>query len=181
MKIHLCCGDIYLHDYLNIDIKGKKWIRSKEKNPNLTTIENYYRDRKIGERKTIYVDKLMNLTKKWTIKDNSVDEILMICAIEHFTYDEAKFILKEAKRILKKGGKFLLDYPDLEKTFEKYYKSNPEYYMRLVYCNHKDPYSSHKWGYTKDMFEEIAKDWSKIEFEEIVEHSYPMQGVILTK
>lgn len=181
-RLHLCCGDIYLQGYTNIDIKGIIWKGKPEENPNLTTIYDYYKDRKIGERREILVDKNMNLTTKWEIIDNSIDEILIICAIEHFTLQEAQFIINECKRVLKSGGKLIIDFPDVAKTVRNYIKIDPEYCMRLLYCSYKDIYSIHKWGYTFNYFLELLGDgWDKIKRKNVIKHDYPMIGVIAIK
>jgi predicted SAM-dependent methyltransferase len=186
MKLHLCCGDIYLEDYINIDIRGILWNKDPDKNPNLTTVDNYYKNRVIGERRKCYTDYNMDLTKKWAYKANSIDEILMISTIEHFTLKEAKKILKECYRVLKSGGLLKLDFPDLPNTIKEFYRENPEYCMRLIYCNHKDPYSIHKWGYSVEYFKTLLSEiWGSnyrvVSTTDIVTHDYPMIGMKIKK
>lgn len=45
--------------------------------------------------------------------ENSVDEILAIAVMEHLRYDEFRRTLEHFHRILKPGGVFLFDVPDL--------------------------------------------------------------------
>ena len=46
----------------------------------------------------------------------SADEILMEHVIEHFTYNEARKLLKDCYNILKNGGKIIIFCPDLMKV-----------------------------------------------------------------
>ncbi|MBS3119657.1 methyltransferase domain-containing protein [Candidatus Woesearchaeota archaeon] len=55
------------------------------------------------------VDKIVDLDKAWPWKDSSVDEIYMKHTLEHLA-DQVKS-LKEAKRVLRKGGKLTIRGP----------------------------------------------------------------------
>ena len=182
MKLHLACGDVYLKGYENIDIDGKlvSEVSKKELEANSTTLDNYFKYKFGAPRRDIITDVKMDLLKSWNYADKSIDEIVMISCIEHFTLDEAGKIIQEIKRVLKPGGKLLIDFPDIWKSILKYYGKDPEFCIKLIYCNHKNEYSAHKWGYTKDTFRELiggGKDWDKVIFRNIVNHDYPMQGV----
>lgn len=180
MKIHLCCGDIYLIDYINIDIEGQLSSTALPNNlaNNSTTLGNYFKYSFGTPRRSIIVDKLMDITKPWDIESNSIDEIVMISAIEHFKLSEAQFIVSEVKRVLKSGGEFKFDFPDLRKDILEYYHK-PDFLMELIYCNWKNPYSTHKWGYTIESARELLDmGWKYVFPQEIVKHDYPMQGMI---
>jgi hypothetical protein len=182
INLHICCGDVYLEGYTNIDIKGRL-IQNHQKNPNKTTIDKYYKHpfRKSKPREFL-IDKQMNILQRWDYKDNSVDEIVMICAIEHFTRTEAEFIISEIKRILKPGKQLKIDFPDIREDVKRYYKHNPEFLMELIYCNHKDKFSTHNWGYTKTTFRKLlGKGWKEIVWINPVEHDYPMIGAVCIK
>lgn len=179
MKLHLCCGDVYLDGYVNIDTVGD----FSRTNSNLTTFDNYYKNNfvKDAHQRKIIVDRRADLLKKWVIKNGEVDEIVMVCALEHFTLDQAKFIISEAHRVLKPGGKFKFDFPDIEETIKQYH-NDPEFMMRLIYGTHKNEYSVHKFGYTRSLiYKLLGNQWSEIKFGDIVKHDYPMQGVTATK
>lgn len=182
MNIHLCCADIYLENYLNLDIVGRV-IKQGENNPNLTNLENYYKDREIGKKREIIIDKKMNILKfPWKFKDNSIDNIVMICALEHFTPNEAKKITDEIYRILKPNGKAMIDIPNVKEQIELYYDSDPEWCMELIFCNQKNIYSMHHWGYTKKTLKKLlGEDKYEFEFGSIVKHSYPVIGVTAIK
>src|ERR1700685_3625005 len=58
-------------------------------------------------------DVLLDFTKvPLPYKDCSVEEIVMFHTIEHIPKKFHRFIFQECFRVLKKGGQFLLSYPD---------------------------------------------------------------------
>lgn len=183
INLHICAGDVYLAPgYINIDIKGKL-ATEVTNNPNKTDLEHYYKYafRKSKPREFI-IDKQMNILEKWDYKDNTIHEIIMISAIEHFTRTEAEFIISEIKRVLKPSGQLIIDFPDVKKDIELYYDKNPEFMFELLYCNHKDRLSTHNWGYTKITFEKLlGNGWKEIIWTNIIEHNYPMLGVLCIK
>lgn len=185
IKLHVCCGDVYLNNYTNIDIKGTV-VDPKKRYPKLnpTHINSYYtRDFSIarGHKGEFFVDKVMNVLEPWDYKDSSVDEIVMISCIEHFTKEEAKFIISEITRIMKPKGTLIIDFPDLYLDILQYYYKDPRFMMELIYCNGKDNLSKHQWGYTYYTFRKLlGKQWDT-KLETIVTHDYPMVGVVATK
>jgi SAM-dependent methyltransferase len=191
MKVHWCCGDIYLKDYINIDAYGEyaDTISYTLLDGNETTLDKYFKypfiedtlQRRLNRRPVI-VDRIANILGPWTFEDDSLDEIVMISCFEHFWPKDALRILEEAKRTLKKNGRLIIDFPDIKKQVDMYYDTNPEYCMELIYCNHKNEFSIHHWGYTKESFARLFdKEKFAIEYRTIVEHSYPMIGAVVTK
>lgn len=182
LHLHICCGDIYLEKHINIDIKGKLATEINH-NPNKTSLDQYYKYafRKSKPREFI-IDKQMNILEKWDFADNSVHEVVMISAIEHFTRTEAEFIISEIKRVLKPGGHLIIDFPDIKHDVELYYSRDPEFLMELIYCNHKDRLSTHNWGYTQTTFLKLlGRGWKEVVWTNIVEHDYPMIGALCVK
>ena len=178
MKLHIANGDVYLKGYVNIDIQGIVAKDLKTENPNETTIENYFKYPFGSPRREIIIDKRMNLLQPWDFADNSVEEIVMISCIEHFTKTQAKFVMSEIKRVLKPFGDLKFDFPDIKETVNQYYVSDPDHMIRLIYCNQKDEYSLHKWGYTwNSVLELLGSGWLSIQNKDIVQHEYPMMGV----
>lgn len=176
-KLHLCCGDIYLHGYTNIDICGTIIL-----NMNIvgTTLEDYYKNKTIDTtQEDIVVDRRMDITKPWDFKDDSIDEIVMISAIEHFTTTEIVHIVQEAKRVLKLKGRFKFDYPDIVMTYLKY--QNDSRLSRLIYGTHKNEFSIHKTAFSEHLLDMLFIGWTDIMLGSIVEHEYPMTGVWVTK
>ena len=117
----------------------------------------------------------------WPYQDRSFDEIVMISALEHFTLEEAKHIVSEVRRVLRHGGKWIVDFPDIEMTV-KLFKDDPEFMIRLIYGSYKNSHCVHKWGYThKTFLKLIGPCWSDVFFSKVVEHDYPMIGAVVVK
>lgn len=187
-KIHVACGEVYLRDYINIDIQGK--VRSETPFCPVieTTFDKYYvKPLDFTPKETrgnFIIDQRVNILLPWPWADNSIDEVLMIQAIEHFNPFEGEFIIKEVYRVLKPDGKFVFDFPDLIQTFNQY-KDYFDKLIRLVFCHHKDLYASHKVAYNEETFTRLLnsenRKWKSIEFKEVVEHAYPVIGGIAVK
>jgi SAM-dependent methyltransferase len=191
MKLHLCCGTVYLEGYMNVDIQGflKSEVEAMSLQFNKTTIDRYYRNplksKPLSRRGNFVVDVKLDLLLSWPWNDNSIDEIVMVQSIEHFLPDEADFLVSEVYRVLKKGSAFIFDFPDIVSTVMEYSKSDFKYMSRLVYCNHKDIYSVHKNAYNEDTFTELLtnsdREWKSIEWRKVIEHDYPTIGGIAIK
>jgi len=84
-------------------------------------------------------------------EDNSVDEILSSHLIEHFHFHDGLKALKEWFRVLKPGGKLIIECPDLEAFCRNFLKlseeERPRYYVQLFGYPWEDG-QSHKFGYT---------------------------------
>jgi SAM-dependent methyltransferase len=185
MKLHWCCGDVYLKDYINIDIKGTL-AKNLKTNPNETTLERYYKKPFISnpqERKrgNFIVDSVLDILMPWPFEDDSINKIVMISCWEHFFPCQINFIKREVERVLKKEGRLIVDFPDIKKDIELYYDSNPEFLMELLYCNGKDDLSIHKWGYTVNSFKALWSDKFIVKEKTIVQHDYPMIGMEVVK
>ena len=181
-NLHFCCGDVYLEGYTNIDGKGKL-VSDVKDNPNITTLEKYYKYPFGTEPKEVIADKIMNLTEDdgWKdFKTNSIDTIVMLCAIEHFTKGEAENIIGQFHRMLKPDGKLIIDFPDINQIIKKY-KGDPEFMIRLIYGSQKNEYAFHKWGWTKETFAKLLSNyWKTIKWKTVVPHDYPEVEVVAT-
>ncbi len=188
MKLHLCCGTVYLKNYLNVDIQGFIKGKNPETQINETTFDKYYkyplRVNPLTKRGNFVVDQKVDLLIPWPWPDNSISEVVMVQAVEHFLPDECQFIVSEIYRVLSKGAAFVFDFPDIVKTVEEN-KNDYDNLNRLVYCNHKDKYSIHKTAYNAESFEALLnlgnREWSNIEFKEVVKHEYPTIGGVSVK
>jgi len=173
MKLHIGCGDIYLSGFCNVDIVGKIVTHKKLG----TNLDHYYDGRVVGCPDEIFVDKIMDLKKPWDFDDNSIDEIVLIQVIEHFNPRDASFILSQIKRVLKSGGKLLIDFPDIVKTVQLYSVEDPDFMFRHIYCSQRNDHLIHYWGYTeKTFFSFLGEGWADITFKDIVKHNYPAIG-----
>lgn len=197
IKLHLGCGTVYLEDWINIDACGEMATTTKGKELielNMTTFNNYYKYPygkmlDIGNRpgnNGIVVDLKMDITK---LKDShfqhdTVDMILAVSIVEHFTLEDATNMIKDWVFLLKKGGKVLIDVPDLFHTAMDYLddpiNTNEEnhYGMSLIYGSQKNEYSFHKWGYTPQSLCKLCRHCGFSFAHEIVpnliKHKYPM-------
>lgn len=181
MKLHWACGDVYLADHRNLDIKGTVIPSSaKYSNPNLTRLDEYYKFPYGHERREYLVDAIENILEPWKYKDGSIESVVIVSSIEHFTKKEAWHIFSECHRVLQKDGSFYLDFPDLVGIMST---MRGEEALRQIYCHGSDPQSFHKWGYFKDTIEnELGKiGFKAIIFTNLVHHDYPMIGVLAIK
>lgn len=181
LNLHLCCGDVLLEGFTNCDIEGKlrEECSLEEIEANLTTLDRYYKypfikdakERKSNKRPYI-VDQYFKILETWPWNDNSVDQIVLVNAIEHFTTLEAQHIKKEINRVSKVGCKLLISFPNIKATIDKYYESDPKHCFELIYCNHANIYAAHKTGYTPQIFSEFLQNWEFVPVD-IINHDYP--------
>ena len=83
--------------------------------------------------------------------DNFSDEILASHVIEHFDFKEAFDVLKEWKRVLKVGGKLIIETPDLLGTCVKFINSDEQGRVSLYghfFARPWEPGQTHKFLYT---------------------------------
>jgi predicted SAM-dependent methyltransferase len=92
MKLDICGGNTKIYkDFLNVDGKpGPK------------------------------VDIVADIRKELPFKDEEVEEILSVATLEHLTLEQAKRLVREFCRVLKKGGKLTVAVPDMSKICHAY-------------------------------------------------------------
>ena len=98
IKLNLGCGDKILANYINVDVASER----------------------VGKKPDVISD-----IRKLTFGDNYADEILSVHVIEHFWRWEVLGILKEWFRVLKPGGKIIIECPNLESACQEFLK-NPD-------------------------------------------------------
>lgn len=133
MKLNLGCGDKILEGFVNVDV-----VESRAgKTP----------------------DVLCDLHALTPFEDNSADEIMAIHVVEHFWRWEVVDILKEWLRVLKPGGKMILECPNLVSACQAVLDdvenatgpgAEGQRSMWVLYGDPawKDPLMVHRWGYT---------------------------------
>jgi SAM-dependent methyltransferase len=132
-KLNLGCGDKILPGYVNVDVA----------------------EARAGHKP----DVLCDLRKLEPFESNSVDEILSVHVVEHFWRWEVVDILAEWVRVLKPGGKMILECPNLISACQQFL-ANPDLHagpgpegqrsMWVFYGDPRwqDPLMVHRWGYT---------------------------------
>lgn len=187
-RLHLACGPVYLKNWINIDAKGELATENKELvKENITTIKHYFKKpyvKKIlghNKRGKIVVDIKADVLKLDMFEDETVDEILSVNLIDHLRFQDLPSALAEWNRVLKFGGKLIIDVGDVIGAAKMLIKAktvdDTEWALRLIYCHSRDKYDSHHWGYfpkylnwfmkSHSAFEEV---WRKKNF---IKHVYP--------
>ena len=87
VMLQLGCGNCYLPDHINIDIRNS------------------------GKTRPDKVMDLLDLDK--CFRKDSVSVIQLHHVIEHFSYREGEFLLLQIYKVLKKGGLLVLSCPDI--------------------------------------------------------------------
>lgn len=130
MKLHLGCGTQRLDDYINIDIQQRP--------ENDMTCD----------------------VKKLPFGSGTIDEILAYHLLEHLYPEDAERCLEiHWHRLLKLGGKLVLEMPDMDRIMTMYVKGeySAEQATHLTYGAHRNEYDSHLWGYTPESTTRLLK------------------------
>jgi SAM-dependent methyltransferase len=143
VKLNLGCGDKILPGYVNVDVAESR----------------------AGKRPDVLCD-LHRLTQ---FEDNSADEILSVHVVEHFWRWEVVGVLKEWVRVLKPGGRMILECPNLKSACESFL-ADPDGFsgpgaegqrtMWVFYGDPswRDPLMVHRWGYTPRSLARVMHD-----------------------
>jgi len=140
LKLNLGCGDTIRPDHINVDM-----VQSRA-----------------GSRP----DVLCDLRRLRPFKDASVDEILSVHGVEHFWRWEVRDTLLEWKRILKGGGKVILECSNLEVACRTLLQdpmtgaaenADDQRTMWVFYGDpqQRDPAKAHRWGYTPESLKSL--------------------------
>lgn len=132
IRLNLGCGDKILPGYINVDVAPSRK----------------------GYKPDIQCD-----LRQLHCPDHYADEVMAIHVIEHFYYWEAEPLLREWLRVLKPGGKLILECPNLISACTEFLKSpdtaalpdiNGKQTMWVFYGDPiwQDPLMCHRWAYT---------------------------------
>jgi SAM-dependent methyltransferase len=130
MKINAGCGARVLPGYTNVDVQTA---------PN-------------GKRPDILAD-----LRKIPLKNACADELMAIHVFEHFYRWEVDDVLREWNRLLKSGGRLILEMPDVKKCCKALldgivgrHPDQLSYWGLWGDPRAKDPYMVHRWGWCAD-------------------------------
>lgn len=112
--------------------------------------------------------------RKLPYKDGTIDEIFASHIIEHFNYYEAKEVLKEWKRVLKKGGKLIIETPDFLESCKKFVLLSPDDQPKMFghfFAKSWVEGETHKFLYTKrELYITLTSLGFIVDFEEPTMH-----------
>ncbi|MCS7365839.1 MAG: methyltransferase domain-containing protein [archaeon GB-1867-035] len=139
MKLNIGCGNDKRAGYVNIDVRS-------EVNPDMI------------------IDVEKELLSRF--QDNSCDEIICIDFIEHLSFNRVEDFLKDCHRILKRGGKLIVQVPDIELHCKNILegKYNWKELSYWIYGAQNHEYNYHKSGFTRS---ELVKLLTKLGFKVI--------------
>ncbi len=135
MRLNLGCGDKILPGYVNVDV--------------------------VESRAGLKPDVICDLHDLAPFAAGSAEEILSVHVVEHFWRWEIADVLREWLRVLKPGGRMIVECPNLASACRTFLE-NPEQFSRpdkdgqrtmwVFYGDPawKDPLMIHRWGYTPE-------------------------------
>lgn len=143
VKLNLGCGDKILEGFINVDVV----------------------EARAGKKPDVICD-LHQLTP---FEDNSADEIMAIHVVEHFWRWEIVDILKEWTRVLKPGGRMVLECPNLLSACQAVLDDpanatlpgqQGQRSMWVLYGDPtwRDPLMVHRWGYTPQSLAQVMHE-----------------------
>ncbi|HEY0836634.1 MAG TPA: methyltransferase domain-containing protein, partial [Azospirillum sp.] len=143
VRVNLGCGDTLRPGYVNVDIaEARAGVRP---------------------------DVLCDLHRLTPFADASADEVLAVHVVEHFWRWEVVDILREWARVLKPGGRMVLECPNLRTACEQFLKdpdafaqadARGQHTMWVFYGDPqwRDPLMVHRWGYTPETLMQVMAE-----------------------
>lgn len=143
LKLNLGCGDKILPGYVNVDVV----------------------EARAGNKPDVICD-LHDLAP---FADASADEILSVHVVEHFWRWEIRDVLREWVRVLKPGGRMIVECPNIESACRDFLQDpvnaarEGESGQRTMWVFYgdpkwKDPLMIHRWGYTPQSLRELLTE-----------------------
>lgn len=113
MKINLGSHSVKIEGFLNVDILEL---------PGVDIVSDITFTPWIFKAKSPEVKKELGQNEIWdlSVKDDSVDEIMMVEVLEHLSFHDTLKVLREMHRVLKPGGKLHIQVPDCGSMMEMY-------------------------------------------------------------
>lgn len=136
MKINFACGKQTWPDFYCVDaVRHPKASRA----PDLIHVCTF--------------DKDGALVNPLPLADGCADELHSFHFLEHVYAWEAPALVEEWNRLLKSGGRLILELPNIELAARNLVARSGEqmsYWALWGDPGHKDPFMTHRWGYTPD-------------------------------
>lgn len=92
-----------------------------------------------------------SIVEQTPLPDGCAHEVMAMHVIEHFFEWQSPFVLLEWKRLLKSGGKLILELPNIEAAAKNLLAGMEPQMWRFPFYgdgSHKDPYMIHRFGFT---------------------------------
>jgi SAM-dependent methyltransferase len=132
IKLNLGCGKHLLQGWINVDAVAREGL------------------------KTEYTPDVTADVRALPFADDYADEAMAIHVIEHFYVWEVPDLLKEWRRVLKPGGRLVLECPDLTRVLAHLvsrlagFEVPDRFTMWPLYGDpsYRDPLMCHKWAWT---------------------------------
>lgn len=143
LRLNLGCGDKILDGFVNVDVVEARAGRKP--------------------------DVICDLHRLHPFADNSADEVMAIHVVEHFWRWEVAGILREWLRVLKPGGRMVLECPNLLSAAQELL-ADPKQRARHDQAGQRsmwvfygdpawrDPLMIHRWGYTPESLTELMQE-----------------------
>lgn len=143
LKLNLGCGDKILPGYVNVDV--------------------------VEARAGMKPDVICDLHDLAPFDDASAEEILSVHVVEHFWRWEVGDVLREWVRVLKPGGRMIVECPNIRSACETFLQdpvagarddAAGQRTMWVFYGDPKwkDPLMIHRWGYTPESLRELLAE-----------------------
>ena len=143
IKLNLGCGDKILPGYINVDVVTERAGNKPDVNCDIRDLNLF--------------------------ESNYADEILAVHVVEHFWRWEVIDVIKDWVRVLKPGGKLILECPNLISACEEFLKDpnlnslpgkEGQRTMWVFYGDPRwqDPLMVHRWGYTPQSLGRVLQE-----------------------
>jgi SAM-dependent methyltransferase len=143
LKLNLGCGDKILPGYVNVDV--------------------------VEARAGMKPDVICDLHDLAPFEDASAEEILSVHVVEHFWRWEIRDVLREWVRVLKPGGRMIVECPNILSAAQGLMQDpvqgarEDQAGQRTMWVFYgdpkwKDPLMIHRWGYTPESLRELLTD-----------------------
>jgi glycosyltransferase involved in cell wall biosynthesis len=143
LRLNLGCGDKILPGYLNVDVAPSRAGRAP--------------------------DVICDLRRLEPFGSNTADEVLAVHVVEHFWRWEVVGVLQEWVRVLKPGGRMIIECPNLLTACEELLKDperlagpGPQGQRTMwVFYGHpswRDPLMCHRWNYTPQSLKALLEE-----------------------